>query len=156
MVAALVCMTRGHVWNRRRGRADWSERALAHKTPIGAERRRVRPYLRHGTPAPDPETAHLTVRVATELNHRWENPWYFSGVILFLLGNSLILLARSMIQDGFSVFLWLGISAFSFAVCFPFYRQAMLDRARLALATNQDLASWHQEPDAEPPHPRER
>lgn len=156
MVTALVCVARGHVWNRRRGRAGWSERTLAHKAPIGAERRRVRPYLRHGAPASDPETAHLTVRAANDLNRRWRNPWYFSGMILFLLGNSVILIARSMVQVGYSVFLWLGIAAFAFAVCLPFYRQAMLDRARLALVINQGLAGRYEDPAVEPPHPRER
>lgn len=156
MVAALVCVARGHVWNHRRGRTHWRERALAHKAPIGAERRRIRPYLRHGAPAPDPETAQLTVTAATDLNRRWQNPWYFSGMILFLLGNSVILIARSMVQDGSSVFLWLGVAAFSFAATSPFYRQAMLDRARPALAINRELAELYEVPDEEPPHPRER
>ncbi|HJE57448.1 MAG TPA: hypothetical protein K8V84_02865 [Nocardiopsis listeri] len=155
MVAALVCVVRGHVWNRRRGRAAWNERALAHKAPIGAERRRVRPYLRHGAPAPDPETAHLTVRVATDLNRRWENPWYFSGMTLFLLGYALVLIGRSMVQDGFSVFLWIGIAVFSLAVCSPFHRQAMLDRARAAPAINRELAGRYEEPDVGPPRPRQ-
>lgn len=156
MAVALVCLVRGNVWNHRRRRADWSERSLAQKAPLGAERRRVRPYLRHGAPAPDPETAHLIVRMATDLLRRLENPWYFSGMILFLIGNSLALIARSADQGGPDVFLWFGIVAFSFAASSPLHRQEMLDQARLALAINRELAELYEVPDEDPPPPRER
>lgn len=158
MVLALICMVWGLIWNHRRGRADWSERALAREAPIGAERRRVRPYLRHGAPAPDPETAHLTVRVAADLHRRLENPWYFTGMSLFLLGNAFTLFTftRTLGQEGPPVLQWLGIAAIFVAVSSPFYRQAMLDQANLALAINQELAELYEAPDEEPSPPRER
>lgn len=52
--------------------------------------------------------------------------------------------------------MWLGIAAFVIAVGFPFYRQAMLDQANLALAINRELAELHEAPDEEPSPPRER
>lgn len=156
MIAALVCMVCGLVWSRRRGRTAWNERALARGAPSGAERRRVRPYLRHGAPAPDPETAHLTVRVATDLRRRLDNSWYFTGMVLFLVGNALTLITRSAGQYDSPVFMWFGIAVFVLALSSPLYRQAALDRANLALAINRELAELYEAPNEEPPPPRER
>lgn len=151
-----VCMVLALLWNRRRGRADWSERALALKAPVGAEQRRVRPYLRDGGAAPDPELAYLTVRVAEQRRRQMENPWHVTEAGLFLFGTALAMVIRS-VQSGYPGLVWFGLTGLALAVCGPFLRQLTLSRMDRALAANRDLAARYEVPEEEPPPPpRER
>lgn len=156
VTGVLVCTVADVLWNRRRNRFGWSERALALDAPASAEQSRVSPYLRHGATAPDPELAHLAVRVAELKRRRLENPWPHAGACLFLLGSSLAVIVRS-VDGGFVGLLWFGIAGSALAVCAPLLRRLMLARADLALAANRELAERYEVPEEEPPPPpRER
>ncbi|WP_017581343.1 hypothetical protein [Nocardiopsis valliformis] len=156
LTAAFVCMLLAFLWNRRGQRTDWSDRALARQAPISTERNRVSLYLRHGAAAPDPELAHLTVRVAEDLRRRLENPWYHTGIGLFVFGSALHLVINA--QDwGVPVLMWFGFAAVVPVFYAAFYRRVMLDRADRALAANRELAERYVMPEEEPaPPPRER
>ncbi|GAA1468953.1 hypothetical protein NE857_31815 [Nocardiopsis exhalans] len=157
LTAALVCMVLAFLWNRRRQRADWSERALALKAPISTERKRVILYLRHGAAAPDPELAHLTVRVAEDLRRRLENPWQHTGLALFVFGSALNLIIGSLLRGGPVGLAWFGFAAIAVVVWGVFHRQVVLDRADRALAANRELAEQYVVPEEGPvPPPRER
>lgn len=155
-LAGGVCVVLALLWNRRRGRADWSERALSLKAPGREEQRRVRPYLRGGGTAPDPELAYLTVRVAEQRRRRMENPWYVPGVSLFLFGAALNMVIRS-VQSGYPGLLWFGLAGVALSACGPYLRRLTLARADRALTANREMAEQYEVPEEEPPPPpRER
>ncbi|GAA1073116.1 MAG: hypothetical protein JK586_05605 [Nocardiopsis sp. BM-2018] len=155
LTAAFVCMLLAFLWNRRGQRSEWSDRALARQAPTSAERTRVSPYLRHGATAPDPELAHLTVRVAEDLRRRLENPWYHTGIGLFVFGSALSLIINA--QDwGVPGLMWFGFAVVVLVFHTAFYRRVTLGRADRALAANQGLAERYEVPEETPPPPRER
>ncbi|MFE1167381.1 hypothetical protein [Nocardiopsis sp. NPDC058789] len=158
-VIALVFQSAGAVslilallWNRRRGRFGWSERARARLAPGSAERRRVRPFLRDGTAAPDPELARLTVRVAEHRVRSLENPWQVPGTSLFAMGAGLFAFAQFHSAYGFGPLAWWGLALCALAVNGPLVRRIALDRARRALAANRELAEPHADSEEPPEH----
>lgn len=155
VAVVLVCTAAGVVWNRRRQRADWSERALTRQAPTSAERKRVSLYLRHGAAAPDPALAHLTVRAAEDLRRRLENPWYHAGLSLFVSGSALNLIFGSLLRGGPVGLLWFGFAGIVLVAWGVFHRQATLDRADRALAADRELAGRYAAPEEGPaPPPR--
>ncbi|MBQ1082230.1 hypothetical protein [Nocardiopsis sp. B62] len=156
--AGLVHLILAVLWNRRRGRYGWSERARWLSAPGSAETSRVRPYLRDGATAPDPELAHLTVRVAEHRVRQFENPWQVTGASLAAMGIGLFAVGQAYSGHAPHI-LWLGLVLFTLATTAPLYRRSVLDRAERALETNRDLASQYDGPVGEPPQqaaPRER
>ncbi|WP_017544185.1 hypothetical protein [Nocardiopsis prasina] len=156
--AGLVHMILAVLWNRRRGRYGWSERARWLSAPGSAETSRVRPYLRDGATAPGPELAHLTVRVAEHRVRRFENPWQVAGASLAAMGVGLFAVSQSYSGHAPHL-LWLGLALFTLATTAPLYRRSVLDRAERALEANRELASRYDGPAGEPPEhaaPRER
>lgn len=156
LTVGLVCMMLGLLWNRHRQRTLRGERALALNAPISTERKRVSLYLRHGATAPDPDLAHLTVRVAADRRRRLENPWFHTGVSLSVFGSALNLIIGSLLGEGPVGLMWLGFAGIALAVGATFLRRAALDRADRALAANLELAELYEVPEEKPAPPRER
>ncbi|GHC95800.1 hypothetical protein GCM10007079_47670 [Nocardiopsis terrae] len=147
LVAAAVCMALGTRWNRRHDRPNRSRREPAAQAPPAADRRRVRPYVRSGEAAPDPERARLTVATARELLRAWENPWLPYGHVLFV--SSILLNLGQMVLGGrvpAGVLYALLLPLTAFAVYHPVKRRRVLPPARRAIEANEALAAQTPDP----------
>ncbi|GAB3706035.1 hypothetical protein [Nocardiopsis oceani] len=150
----VVTAVLGARWNRQRGRPGFMHRALPTDAPTSAEMSSVKPYLRSGETAPDPELARLTVSAARELLRRWDNPWQTVGLCL-VLGIAILNLLQVALNLGNWLPAGFAIAALALGIHLPLQRRRDLFRARRAIEANGDLAAEAPEAPAPPP-PRER
>lgn len=147
LAAAITFLALGSRWNRRKGRPGWKQRELAAQAPSSADRRRVRPYIRSGETAPDPELARLTVATAREHLRVWENPWQQYGYFLFIAAMLLNVGQMLLIGNASAGVLYVFLPLLALAgAYYPLKRRRTLPRARRAIGANKALAAQAPDP----------
>ncbi|WP_017585793.1 hypothetical protein [Nocardiopsis ganjiahuensis] len=142
LAAALTCLALGARWNRLHGRPNWKQRELAAQAPTSAEQRRVRPYLRSGETAPDPELARLTVATARERLRVWENPWQQYGYFLFIAAMLFNLASMTVTGNASAGVLYVFLPVLAaLAAYYPLKRRRAVPRARRAIEANEEPAA---------------
>ncbi|WP_017603140.1 hypothetical protein [Nocardiopsis alkaliphila] len=143
-VALIFCAVSAWRWNRRHGQPGWLLREQWRtQTPDMAAQRRVRPYVKGARPAPDAESARLTVATARARLRAWENPWQVALQSLLVLVMALQVAALGGVYLAWpSALVWLCVLVLvSFAVYLPFRLRSVVGHSRRALELNEGLAA---------------